>query len=383
MLQRVLRDYSMSMGTLFSKSILYSALFLFSTSTAWAAQSVAEVAKVMGQVDLLGSGGELRPVREGQMLDESDTIITSSDGRVKLLFVEGGDKGSNVVVLGANSRLVIQRASIDKNDPGTRLLLEQGSLRSVVKKKYKGVGNDVFEVKTPNAVAGVRGTIFQVEYDKVMNSSMVATLQGLVAVRLGGDKNVMVRPGEFTTAIKSVLNGVREIKKDRVIQMRMKQLDNLGADSKDEPSRGKASGKSALFKSSNRTIAGRNQIERAEKISKQMGVPMNQALDFVRSDGTSDADKEKAMRRLQTGLSGGGSSAQPTYIRPATGAVDVKQDVEFTNVKATPIFINPVLVAPKIDSATKDSRQMIQKVTTDTTKETIKNSTTNSPRLTQ
>ncbi len=109
-------------------------------------------------------------------------------------------EGSNEVVLGSGTRLLIERVGSQARggSSGTSLSLREGQVRSVVKKKYTGVAGDVFEVKTPNAVAGVRGTVFLVAFDQKKFRSLLATEDGAVIWRSQG-KELLVAKGKFST----------------------------------------------------------------------------------------------------------------------------------------------------------------------------------------
>ncbi|MBS1982531.1 MAG: FecR domain-containing protein [Bdellovibrionales bacterium] len=158
-------------------------------------------AKIVGDT----SGKRSRTLQTGAPFYVGETIITKADGRVKIEFVEG----KNEIVLGTNTSLLIERASTDPlKSTGTSLSLARGEVRSTVNQKYSGKGTDVYEVKTPNAVAGVRGTIFLARFNPKTFHSEVATERGLVAVRNvgagagvgGAPREVFVKPGEFTSA---------------------------------------------------------------------------------------------------------------------------------------------------------------------------------------
>lgn len=180
---------------------------------AWAAPPAGQVQLVKGEVYILDgqskvvadtAGKRSRKVAPGAPFYVGETIVTKSDGRVKLVFVENGDKGQNELVLGSNTSLLVQRASTDPLKGGTTLDLARGEVRAKVNRKYSGQGDDTFEVKTRNAVAGVRGTIFVTRFDLKSQKSDIATVEGKVAVRslLAGANAafVEVKPGQFTSA---------------------------------------------------------------------------------------------------------------------------------------------------------------------------------------
>ncbi len=190
----------------------FAALLTLAPSLASASGKIAgEIALVKGEVFILSAkdksvvadptGKRGRSTQKGSPFFEGETIQTKDTARVKLIFKEGG----NEVVLGPNTSLIIERAGATK--PGTELSLKQGAVRSSVNKKYSGDDGDVFEVKTPNSVAGVRGTVVNVAYDNKKNTTQVFTERGLVAVTnvaAGLNKNpVVVGAGMFSEVSKT------------------------------------------------------------------------------------------------------------------------------------------------------------------------------------
>jgi len=196
------------------KPLAMSFLFLFAgtlPALSHAASEAGKIVLVKGDVFILGAkdksvvadplGKRGRSTQKGSAFFEGETIQTKEGARVKLLFNEGG----NEIVLGASTSLVVERAGASKS--GTELSLKQGNLRSSVNKKYSGEGGDVFEVKTPNSVAGVRGTVFNVAYDSKKNMTQVFTERGSVAVTniAAGIKAppILVQAGMFSEVRKS------------------------------------------------------------------------------------------------------------------------------------------------------------------------------------
>jgi FecR protein len=109
-------------------------------------------------------------------LDWNDLLKTAASGRVRA----GLDDGS-ILSVGSNSELrVLQH---DAASQQTSLEMTAGRLRSKVVKITQPNGK--FEVHTPNAVIGVIGTDFYVQYDA--NKTTVICYSGVVSVTpLGG-----------------------------------------------------------------------------------------------------------------------------------------------------------------------------------------------------
>ena len=217
---------------LLGSSIIILLLFVGSDSVAASSKGkVATATAIVGNVfhKSVNFKNERR-LEEGASVFQGDLVITQSGARAKLKFIEGGAK-SNVVIIGSNSRLKIKRASRGNGNPGTVLILNKGSVRSRVNRKYSGEGKDVYRVLTPAMVAGVRGTIFQVDYDPGTRSGVVSTIKGRVAVAPKGSSDfVSVRKGMYVSAIrgegrsKAVLSRVSSIGSNFQLKSRLKNF---------------------------------------------------------------------------------------------------------------------------------------------------------------
>jgi hypothetical protein len=185
------------------------AFALISAQTALASSKRAgHIALVRGPVFILSAknnaviadpeGKRGRSTQKDAPFYEGEIIQTRDGARVKLVF----DEGQNEIVLGAATSLLIERAG--NTQPGTELSLNNGSVRSVVNRKYSGNEGDVFEIRTPNSVAGVRGTIFNVLFDAKKNHTKIFTEQGSVSVsqlqqglRIGAQE-IRIDAGKFS-----------------------------------------------------------------------------------------------------------------------------------------------------------------------------------------
>ena len=96
-----------------------------------------------------------KPAKAKDDLDWNDVLKTTASGRVRAGLTDG-----SILSLGPNSELkVVQH---DATSQQTSLEIGAGQLRSKVVKITQPGGR--FQVKTPNAVIGVVGTDFYVEY---------------------------------------------------------------------------------------------------------------------------------------------------------------------------------------------------------------------------
>ncbi|NLT95538.1 MAG: hypothetical protein GXW85_08450 [Clostridia bacterium] len=138
---------------------------------------VAKITAVQGDVKVLRAGGEKTfPAFKGMGLTQGDTIITGKDGRVTLELAE--DKELKV---GENSRVMISELvqSSENNADKTSLNLKAGQVYTNVKSQLSAGAK--YEIRTPTAVMGVRGTQFFVTLASGGQAAVV-TLEGRVFV---------------------------------------------------------------------------------------------------------------------------------------------------------------------------------------------------------
>jgi len=152
------------------------------------ASRTAVVTRTMGQVEILLADGTSRPLAANQFLSVGDRIRTGTGGVAELII-----DNQSVLRLRENSQLALvsiqDTGKIHQGHAGTQVSLEMGRLWTKVR-RWAGplVG---FEVRLPNAIAGVHGTIFEsiVHAD---SSGEVDVYDGVVGVT-GSKKSGEVR----------------------------------------------------------------------------------------------------------------------------------------------------------------------------------------------
>jgi len=122
------------------------------------ASRTAVITRTSGPVELILSDGSSKPVAANQFLVVGDRIQTGVGGMAELII-----DNQSVLRVRENSRLslvALQDSSrMSQSHAGTQVSLEMGRLWTKVR-KWAGplVG---FEVRLPNAIAGVHGTMFE------------------------------------------------------------------------------------------------------------------------------------------------------------------------------------------------------------------------------
>ncbi len=154
-----------------------------------------KVTILKGQV-FIQRGGQKIQVKKDDTILESD-IIESEAGTARITMID-----SNLVDVYPRSKVEIAKYIYKPNEDQkeVELKIDFGKIKSTVNQKYDGAKNK-FQVKTPSAVAGVRGTVFTAEYDRIKKVSRVVTIEGLVAVSKMLDRErqtppVFVRPDQ-------------------------------------------------------------------------------------------------------------------------------------------------------------------------------------------
>lgn len=143
-------------------------LLLSAGLTATHAKEAARVTWLVGEATLKRAGSSL-PVRVRMDCKLGDTLVLGSASRLELRYPD-----NTLLRLDENSRLVLANRSAGKPEP----TLVVGKAWANVKKI--GQGGTGFGVRTPTAVAAVRGTVFLVEGGA--DSSRVNLYEGKVEV---------------------------------------------------------------------------------------------------------------------------------------------------------------------------------------------------------
>lgn len=165
------------------------------------AQAVHGVLRVVkGNVQIKsGKTGQTARARMGEKVFPKDTVITAKDSRAKIVMVD-----NNEINVSPESQIEIQNYEFDPAAGKKDVLLNviYGKVRSKVEQKYDGKTSK-FQIKTPSAVAGVRGTDFLTGFQGGVTN--VVTFEGKVDFGMPGPGGtirnpVSVTPGMSATA---------------------------------------------------------------------------------------------------------------------------------------------------------------------------------------
>lgn len=165
---------------------------LVPASPAEAAKStrVAEVLEVVGDAHITKSGGSKQfRLFKGMTLNQGDFLVTGPGAKVVLLL---GDREDEVTV-GENASLYLSELSDTDAGKKSKFKMWTGTLWNKV--KALAGAEDEFEVETPTAVMGVRGTHFLVIFDPKTGLPKMLVASGKVeAGQPDSDQRVNVYP---------------------------------------------------------------------------------------------------------------------------------------------------------------------------------------------
>lgn len=131
---------------------------------------------VKNEINIQKKGGAKEVAKVGSTISAGDTVISGADSRAKIAMQD-----RNIITVLPNTKLVIEEYKSTDKDKNVKLSLLEGKVRNDVKEKYDNDKNK-FQIRTPTAVAGVRGTKFITSYAIDTKTTEVITLKGEVVV---------------------------------------------------------------------------------------------------------------------------------------------------------------------------------------------------------
>jgi len=154
----------------------------------------ATVSHVQGNVRVRPEGGGFRPLAIGDQLSGGESVLTGPKSFAGFRLADGSKLTQQ-----ASSKLTFGRlAAYGKTGMvSTELALEGGRIEAGASKQIGPAGG--FKVRTPVAVAGLRGTDFRVDVSEDGKLMRNEVLSGAVAVAAAGQE-VLVAGGQGTVA---------------------------------------------------------------------------------------------------------------------------------------------------------------------------------------
>jgi hypothetical protein len=140
---------------------LFVSVLLLWTTIVFAGQA-ATVTHVSGPLAVHKTGGIVKAISIGSKIEEGDTVVTEKRTYARLKFEDGSE-----VTLKPGTQFKVEKFNYDqgkpKEDSATYNLIK-GGLRTITGQVGKRGNQDSYQMKTPTATIGVRGTIYLAEY---------------------------------------------------------------------------------------------------------------------------------------------------------------------------------------------------------------------------
>lgn len=215
-----------------SLSVLLIVSFICSNASADSMYGIFMVVK--GQVSIDSAKGEKNSAKVGSKVYPGDTIISLADSRGKIVMSD-----RNVINISPDTKIQIAKY---ENDPASgsknvEMNLLQGKVRNNVEQSYDGEKSK-FLIKTPTAVAGVRGTQFLTGYNPKTQMTSITTFKGavsLISVNVQGvpvGAPVLVKKGETSSAAPNKSpEAPRAVPKEEIKKMDVETASSTGSSS--------------------------------------------------------------------------------------------------------------------------------------------------------
>ena len=338
-------------------AVLASAIATLATASLAAAQERAGVVTTLeGKVTVVrATSPELAPLKFRDAIFVRDRITTGKESFARILL-----GGKAVVTIREFSAVTITEV------PGVATVAVGSGRVAVAVARERMRPGDLVEVRTPNAVAGIRGTVIVAEVFDAQRS-VITVLKGVIDVtRL--DAGLAAGPATILNALQQVtITGPNPVSAPRPISIDAAQ--KMGADFRAAPPRSAPSATTAAV--------SQGEVERAAK--DMGGVAVAPVATAAASDDKSatkgktaqsdqsggDSDKGKSNQSgTATVFAGSGSSAAATRGGGTGGGATV--------ATAPPVSTGVVSTAPTVVPAIFTSSQGVTLKVLDSVKEALK-----------
>lgn len=168
---------------------------------ALAGQAVGTVTHLSGPLLAKKSDGTTKVLTRASAVEEGDTLVTEKRTYARIKFTD-----SSEVTLKPGTQFKVERFAFDEKNPkgdSAVMSLVKGGLRSMTGKVGKRGNQDAYEMKTPIATIGVRGTIYIAEFipeEAAVSESNRVNLAALDAGQISGHPAMSDAPAGIAPA---------------------------------------------------------------------------------------------------------------------------------------------------------------------------------------
>ncbi len=136
-------------------------------------------------------GAAPQTIEVGTEFEQNDRIVTDKNGAAEIEFVDGTS-----LTIGANSEVVLDKMLFDGNKARNATVnVVRGTLRFVTGSS----DHSAYQIKTPVATIGVRGTVIDISLEK--GDMVFNTVEGIGVVCHGGSNCRDIRAGDQPIAV--------------------------------------------------------------------------------------------------------------------------------------------------------------------------------------
>lgn len=154
------------------RSLIILLLLLLAALSAEAADKAGEVAFVSGSAFIQRGTAQL-PAALRTPVMQGDTVVTGKGAALKLLMLD-----DSVFTLAAESRMEINEYVYDPKEKRA-----QSAFKLLLGKLRAAIGRAKTTVSTDTAVAGIKGTVFEIWWDAELRTTWLAVFEGEVEFR--------------------------------------------------------------------------------------------------------------------------------------------------------------------------------------------------------
>jgi len=165
------------------------------SSSAWAAQVAGTITQLSGPLLDKKADGTVKILSLKSEVESGDTLVTEKNTYAQVKFIDNSE-----ITLKPSATLKIDNFSFDAGKPGgdnASFTLVKGGLRSITGLLGKR-NKEKFEMKTPSATIGIRGTTFIAEWVEPTAAQVAAADEArvnyLLASTAGPDQAMPVQP---------------------------------------------------------------------------------------------------------------------------------------------------------------------------------------------
>lgn len=291
------------------------------------AATAGKFTSVEGNVDVTSPGKEARPANIGDPLNVGDIIRTKSKAKCEVAFPDG-----SILRLAENSRLRVNDFVQEKGERNATLDLFRGKIQNVVMAVTGAAsGQSKYEIHTPTAVVGVRGTILFVYHQAGVTGAAFKEGTGYgYSLNRPGDIRTIHAGQAMTVSNPNVPPVVRPA---TVLEMNQHRKDTAPAEKpkseakKEEEKRSESvAAKTGEAKSAGKTAAAASSSEQSrpvDMIARTMEAPSSAALSLLPAATASSQtilSAPSAIPTTTTTLTSGSSGTGAVIVVPPSGS---------------------------------------------------------------